>query len=76
MSNMPENIRQMWEAAAAKSESPRESPRKEFTPHETSILKVKAGAKTQGRELTADEHAEIARHRQNAVDAARRSNPQ
>lgn len=47
-----------------------------LTPHETHILNIQQRAKTQGRPLTADENAAIARHRQNAVDAARRSKPE
>jgi len=62
-----ENIRRMREAAAdVKS-------RESFTPHEKLISAIQTGAKTQGRPLTADETAAIARHRQNAVDAARRA---
>ncbi len=68
-----EEMRKMWEASIKEGKSPRESPRKEFTPHETDISAIQTGAKTKGRELTADENAAIARHRQNAWDAARRS---
>ena len=71
-----EEMRKMWEAAIKEGLSPRESPRTEFTPHETHISRIQTGAKTQGRALTADENAEIARHRQNAWDAARRSKPE
>jgi len=47
-----------------------------LNPHETQISKIQQRAKTQGRKLTADENAAIARHRQNDVDAARRSKPE
>ena len=50
--------------------------RSSLTPHETHISNIQTRAKDQGRKLTADEIAAIARHRQNAVDAARRSKPQ
>ena len=111
MSNMPENIRQMWEAAAnskivktgtSTNDAGEKIPwththdkatgkssikdkfgerdatveRSSLTPHETHISNIKQRAKTQGRPLTADENTAIARHQQNAVDAARRSKPQ
>lgn len=65
MSNIPDNIRKMWEAAALGRGL------SSLSSHEKHISDIHARSK--GRELTGDEKAAIDRHRQNAIDAEKRA---